>query len=215
MGGLAVLVLPALAAIAAQDARAGARAAGQALRMAILVAVPVAAIAAGGAPGMLDLLFGSDYTSGWPVLSILAIGMAALAISSVAAGSLSGIGQPGWSAAIAVIGLAIALFLCIVLVPALGPPGAAMATTASTAVALALLLAKLEASLPGSLPWLSILRITGIAAVLGGGLAILDARGLALIGACVVASVISVGILVVSGEVGGSDVRRLRAGLRR
>ena len=215
MSGLAVLVLPALAGMGRESRRARAGAARQALRIAVLAAVPIAAIVAGSARGALELLYGSTYASNPDVLSILAVGMAALAIASVAAGLLSGVGHPGWSAAIAVVGLAVAILGCILLVSALGSIGAAIATTASTALALALLLTRLESFLPGALPWASMLRVTAISAAVGIALAVLDYRGLALIGAYGVASSVGACLLIVSGEVGRQDLDRLRAGFLR
>ena len=215
MSGLAVLVLPALAGMMRESAQARAGTARQALRIAVLAAVPIAAIVAGSSTGALDLLYGSTYASGSAVLSILAVGMAAMAIASVAAGVLSGVGNPGWSAAIAVLGFGVAIVGCAIFVSALGPIGGAIATSASTAVALALLLTRLESFLPGALPWASILRVTAISAAVGAGLALLDARGLALIAAYVAASVVGVVLLIVSGEVGREDLDRLRAGLHR
>ena len=215
MSGLAVLVLPALAGMMRESAQARAGAARQAIRIAVLAAVPIAAIVAGSSTGALDLLYGSTYATGSAVLSILAVGMAALAIASVAAGALSGVGHPGWSATIAVLGFGVAVVGCAVLVSALGPEGGAIATSASTAVALTLLLARLGSILPGALPWASMLRVTAISAAVGIGLAVLDARGLALIGAYIAASVIGVGLLIVSGEVGREDLDRLRSGLQR
>lgn len=215
MSGLAVLVLPALAGMARETRQARAGAARQALRIAILAAVPIAAIIAGSARGALELLYGSAYASDPGVLSVLAVGMAALAIASVAAGLLSGVGHAGWSATIAVVGFGAAVLGCAVSVAAFGSIGAAIATAASTALTLALLLTRLESFLPGALPWASLLRVTAISACVGILLAVLDLRGLVLVGACVVASLIGVWLLILSGEVGREDLTRLRAGLLR
>ncbi|HEX7173442.1 MAG TPA: oligosaccharide flippase family protein [Candidatus Limnocylindria bacterium] len=215
MSGMAVLVLPALAGMLRDGRQARAGTARQALRIAVLAAVPISAIVAGSSRGALDLLYGSTYASGSAALSILAVGMAALAVASVAAGALSGTGHPGWSATSAGLGFGVAIIGCAILVSALGPVGGAIATCASTAVTLTLLLARLESSLPGALPWASILRVTAISAAVGVGLAVLDARGLALIGAYLVASLIGVGLLIISGEVGRADLNRLQTGFRR
>lgn len=215
MSGLAVLVLPALAGMMRESSQARARAARKALRIAVLTAVPIAAIVAGSSRGALELLYGSSYAGGAQALSILAIGMAALAIASVAAGVLSGVGHPGWSAASALLGLGVAVLACLVLVPALGSVGAAIATTTSTLVTLALLLARLEWSMPGALPWPSFVRVTLIATAVGAGLAVLDADGAGLIAACLLACGIGLALLVASGEIRREDVTRLQADLFR
>lgn len=215
MSGLAVLVLPALAGMGSESRDARARASRQALRIAVLASVPLAAIVAGTSRGALDLLYGPAYASGPEVLSVLAAGMAALAIASVAAGSLSGVGLPGWSASIAVTGLGVAILGCVALVPALGSIGAAIATTTSTVVTLGLLLARLESSLPGAAPWDSMWRVSAISMAVAIGLAFIDARGLALIGAYAVAVVVGGGFLLITGEVGPEDLDRVRVALRR
>ena len=215
MSGLAVLVLPALAGMMREGAQARAGAARQAIRIAVLAAVPIAAIVESSSTGALDLLYGSTYATG----------------SGRAFDPCGGHGRAGdrfgrgWRAQRS------------------GPPrlvghdrstrlqrrgcrlcgtrlcawarGGAIATSASTAVSLTLLLARLGSILPGALPWTSMLRVTAISAAVGIGLAVLDARGLALIGAYIAASVIGVGLLIVSGEVGREDLDRLRSGLQR
>ena len=215
MSGLAVLVLPALAGMARESVQARASAARQALRIAVLAAVPIAAIVAGSSRGVLDLLYGSAYASGSDVLSILAVGMAAMAIASVAAGCLSGVGHPGSSATIAVVGFGVTILGCVLFVSTLGPIGAAIATTSGTAVTLGLLLTRLESFLQGALPLALTLRVTAISAAVGAGLATLDARGIALIGAYCVAFVSGVVLLIVCGEVDREELDRMKAGLYR
>jgi stage V sporulation protein B len=215
MTGLAVLVLPALAGTVRGSLPAASNTARQALRLSVLAAVPIAALVAGTAPGALDLLYGSTYAEAADVLRILAVAMAALAVASIAAGALSGVGNPAWSAAISVLGLGVAIAGCVVLIPVMGPVGGAVATTVSAAATLALLLARLAAVLPGAIPWTSILRTTLCSAAVAVGLAVVDARGLALIVAYVVASALGAGLLIVTGEVGRADLDRLRTALRR
>lgn len=213
--GLAVLVLPALAGSAREGKDVAARTAQQALRVTVLAVVPIAALLAGTAPGVLDLLYGSEYAAGSGALSVLAVAMGALAVASVAAAALSGMGHPGSSALIAVLGLLMTVVPCALFVPVLGSPGAAIAVALSAAVTISLLLWRLAVALPGVVPMGSILRVVAVSAAVAAALALLDARGLMLVLGYVAASVVGAMLLLVIGEIGRDDVARLKSALGR
>jgi O-antigen/teichoic acid export membrane protein len=209
MTGLAVLVLPALGRAVHESREAATGTARQAIRISILAVVPIAGILAGSAPGTLDLLYSATYVAGADVLSVLAIGMAGLSVASIAAAALSGIGHPGWSAMISIVGLVATSAGCLLFVPAIGMVGGAVATTVSAALTLGILFVRLASALPGVVPFRSLIRITTVSAAIGAGLWLLAASGIALVVAYVLAAGTSFALLVATHEIGRQDLDKL------
>ena len=89
-----------------------------------------AAILALGKP--LLSLFGADFTSGYPVMFILAVGMLARAAVGPAERLLNMLGERRNCAIVYAVAFAINLVLCMILIPRIGIEGAALAT--STAI---------------------------------------------------------------------------------
>ena len=86
------------------------------------------------APLAISVLFGDDFLPGVTSLRILLVGAVGLAVSSVLAETLIGLGRPLTAAKAQLIG-AIPIFILLpVLVPRLGIEGAALASTASYAI---------------------------------------------------------------------------------
>ena len=140
--------------------------------------------------------------------------MGALAVSSVAAAILNGLGRPKASAGLTVLGLATTILGCLVLIPAAGVMGAATATLIGSLVGLVGLLALLWTSLPGSVPLSTVAR----ACVVGGGVA-LSARlipvgTVGLAAALALFGGLTVGLLLVTREVTLNELQGILTGWR-
>lgn len=208
--GLAVLILPAVAAAIRGERRAATATVRQAVRLSFVAVLPLAGIVVGTAGGSLQLLYGERYGSGAAVLAVLSVGMAALAIGSVAGAALSGLGRPGRSAVYAIVGLATAVAGSLLLVPAVGPIGAAVSMTSGAILSLTLLLWHLGALLPGAIPIAAMLRALGVGASLALALAAISPDGPGVIVAAAGSFLVAGAALVVSGEIGREDLRRAR-----
>jgi stage V sporulation protein B len=200
MTGLAAIILPAIAAAARRGNEAAATTAASALRWALILVVPSTAIILSTSTPLIELLYSTEYRPGGELLVLLAPAMGALALSSIVAGVLSGLGRPGASAMLAGIGLAVTVVACVVLIPAHGAPGAALATLIGTSVALVGSAALLWRLAHGSLPFASALRVAGAAAVvaaIGWGL---SPTGAGLMAAYAGLAVLGLAILLVTRE---------------
>ncbi len=211
MAGLAAMILPAVAAAAHRgNAEKTAR---SALRWSIRIAVPATAIIMATATPLVELLYSSRYRPAGEILALLAPAMGALAVSSVAAAILNGLGRPRASAGLTGLGLATTVLGCLVLIPAAGVMGAATATLIGSLVGLVGLLALLWTSLPGSVPLSTVAR----ACVVGGGVA-LSARlipvgTVGLAAALALFGGLTVGLLLVTREVTLNELQGLLNGL--
>jgi O-antigen/teichoic acid export membrane protein len=104
--------------------------------------VPFASLVAGAAPEIVRIVFGRQFMSAAPPLMLLIFAAVALLMISVASAILIAVDKPGWTAALAVFLVPLALAGCFLFIPAWGPRGAALATTiAAAAGALASMLA--------------------------------------------------------------------------
>lgn len=93
-----------------------------------LLATSAMAVALGVlAPVGLPLLFGADYAAGVPALLLLLVAMLPLALTRVLAADLKGRGRPGLVSIGTGVGVLLVLGLDLVLIPAYGIEGAAMA----------------------------------------------------------------------------------------
>ena len=85
------------------------------------------------------MLFGPDFTAGYPLICILAIGLIARASVGPVERLLTMLGEQRICAAVYAGAFALNLVLCLILVPLLGLEGAAIATTTAMVVESALL----------------------------------------------------------------------------
>lgn len=212
MAGLAAMILPAVAA-AAHRREAAAKTARTALRWSIRIVVPATAIIMVTATPLVELLYSSRYRPGGEILVLLAPAMGALAISSVAAGILNGLGRPTASAVLSVLGVAATILGCLFLIPTHGAMGAAMATLIGSLVALIGLLALLSFSVPDSVPLSTVARtcVVGAGVVLSARLIPVGSVG--LIAALVLLGALTVGLLLVTREVRVDELQNLVDGL--
>lgn len=83
---------------------------------------------------LLNLLFGSEYLPGAPILRLLAASMLFLTLSAVANATFSGIGSPRQTTYAVLVGACVNLIGNLLLIPRYGGVGAASATFISSAV---------------------------------------------------------------------------------
>jgi stage V sporulation protein B len=99
------------------------------LRWFWLLICPLAAFVIGGAPDLVQLLYGSAYESSVISLRVLAVGYVPLALFSLMANILNGAGRAKSSLVWGLVGLSTTAITCSLLIPSIGLAGAAMATT--------------------------------------------------------------------------------------
>lgn len=105
----------------------------EALRLLVLLA-PLAAIAAAAAPEVAVLLYGRVFTDSGPLAEVLMLGAAAMAGFSLVTSVLIGAGRSGWSVAMVLGMLGLALVGHLVAIPRWGPLGAAVVTSMVTSL---------------------------------------------------------------------------------
>lgn len=96
---------------------------------------PFAAIVAGAAPEIIQFVLGKPYLSASPLLSILILAAVLLGIVHVSRVILIASNKPGWTFILTGPMVPLALMGHLVLIPWLGPVGAALVTTAVSALA--------------------------------------------------------------------------------
>jgi O-antigen/teichoic acid export membrane protein len=110
----------------------------------LLVAVAALLVVAVTDP-LLALAFGPSYAGASASLRILAVAMLPLSLSRILAGDLKGRGRPGIVSIATLAGLAWTLGLDLLLIPALGIVGAAIASLVAYGVSAVILLAAFRA----------------------------------------------------------------------
>ena len=100
----------------------------QAMRL-VLCLLPFAGLAAGAAPEIVGLVYGSQFLPAGPLVALLIFAALALTMISVTTATLTAAGRPGWTFALTGPLVPLALGAHLVLVPRFGPAGAAAATT--------------------------------------------------------------------------------------
>jgi O-antigen/teichoic acid export membrane protein len=94
----------------------------------VLGLFPFAALAAGAAPEIVRFIFGQPFLPAAPLLALLIFGSIPLLMISVATAILIAVDKPGETLAVAGPLVPLAAVGCFLLIPALGPQGAALAT---------------------------------------------------------------------------------------
>jgi O-antigen/teichoic acid export membrane protein len=102
---------------------------GQAMRL-VLCLLPFAGLAAGAAPEIVNLVYGSPFSPAAPLSALLIFAALAITLISVTTAILTAAARPGWTFALTGPLVPLALGAHLVLVPRFGPVGAAAATTA-------------------------------------------------------------------------------------
>jgi stage V sporulation protein B len=213
--GLAVILLPAVAAAVTRGGEAVRSTSREALRAAVLLVVPPAALIVATSARLVELVYSESYAPGAGALSILAIGMGAVALSTVVASVVNGIGRAGATAAVTVGGTALTVVLCPILIPPFGATGAALATTAGGTVSLVILTLLATSSIPHLIPLASVARICAASGIVGVAAWLVPASGFWLVLEYLAAGLAGAALLVMGGELTERDLRTTLASLRR
>ncbi|MGQ0633375.1 MAG: lipopolysaccharide biosynthesis protein [Planctomycetaceae bacterium] len=125
---LIALVLSAVTQLIAEGDRTGARQLSrQALRGCLLL-LPVAGLVAGGAPGVMTVVYGSEYAIAAPVLAVLVFAAIGLVLISTTAALLTALNHPAWCLAIGVPMVPVACVGQALIIPRFGATGAGLTT---------------------------------------------------------------------------------------
>ena len=161
--GIATLILPTVVGYST-DALTAAIARSARLAAVVTTVIGLAIVVAG--PLLVGLLYGSAYASAGALLPILVLAMIVSGTTYVLMQGLLAAGRPGIVTLTQFVGLALCIPFFLVLVPAFGPRGAAMALLASATIRLALVMACYPLWLRAPLPRLWINR-TDLADLIG------------------------------------------------
>ncbi len=212
VGGLAAIILPAVAAAGQRGVEASAATASRAIRWALIIVMPMSAIVMATSVPLVELVYSASYRPAGPVLAVLSAAMAALAISSILAGILGGLGRVAWPAAFSVAGLAVTVIACFFLTPISGGEGAATATLIGSLVALTGMVLILWRTIPGSLPLRSLVRVGIVSIIVGFAGWLLSAEGAGLLIAYAVLAILLGALLLGTRELTLAEVRGLIGG---
>ena len=186
------------------------------LRYTLMVMALTATLVSSSAGGVLRVIYRDAYQAGSQALRIVAFGMLFFGLLYIVTTIISASGQPGVSLLLGVITLVTSAALNALLIPSQGLIGAATATTVSMLAGTVLACAYLWRRFRTLMPFTSILRIAACAGVVYGASLLFSSRSKVLIVAELIAlSVVYVIVLVLSGELGRSDLRLIARVARR
>lgn len=126
--------------VASQTERRSTRVTEQITRLTLVTVVVGGLVLAAVAEPLLRLAFGDEFASGADAVRITLLAMLPLTLTRLIAGDLKGRGRPGLVSWAAFVGLVATVSLDLVLIPALGIAGAAVASLLSYAAGAAFLL---------------------------------------------------------------------------
>ncbi|MBQ6220423.1 MAG: flippase [Methanosphaera sp.] len=129
------------------------------LRYCILSVLPLCVLISMFSTPIINLLFGSVYTPGSGVLSILVIGMSFYSIYMISSSILQGTGNPRLPMYILLGGTALNIILNALFVNAMGIIGAAIATTITTCILMIIIMWLVIKTTKILIPWKNILMI--------------------------------------------------------
>jgi stage V sporulation protein B len=212
LGGFGMALLPVVAQRHADEgSRALADTIADFLRYAFILLAPAVALFAVAASGIVDLLYSNRYAPAAIALPALMPGMAAVTLFSILSAALTGIGRPGAPVAISAAALGITTICGVLLIPAYGLVGAAVAETIGCLAALTAALVVLGHAVGRLFRPLTVLRTAVAALAVAVMLAAIRPTGASLILAAPI-TLLAYGALLVSvRELGPEDWRRLRA----
>jgi stage V sporulation protein B len=183
----------------------------QTLRYALLLGVGLAVVLAARPAALLAVLYPKAYGVGAQALPILAVGIVALALLSIAGSIVTASGRPDVSIGLVGLTLAVGSAVAFAIVPG-ATPGAPMLTAAAIATALGMLAGLLAALVYlwrrfGALPpLLSVLRVGAAAAAAIAVARLLPGSGKMVgLGGCAAAGLVFAVGLVVLREFGATD----------
>lgn len=179
-------------------------------RYTMIVMALTATLFSANSSGLLRLVYPQDYQDGSAALSVVAYGMLFFGVLYVVTTIISASGHPGVSLWIGIVTLAVSAILNFALIPHYGLVGAAIATTVSMLVGSAVACFYLWRAFGALMPTWSAVRITlCAAAIYGASLLFFTSSKLLIIGKLVALSVAYLGALIITREVGRSDLRMI------
>ena len=184
-----------------------------AMRFVVLL-LPFAGIIAGASGEIVRLFFGSPYTSAAPLVSILTFGALGMVMIAVTASILTAGGKPAWT--LVVTGPMVPLALCghIVLIPRLGPAGAALVTTFFAGLHGLLGLFAVNRHWNVSPPGISVLRSLLTSALCYSISYFWQVPGIWLLPKLAIIAIIALVVLFAAGEFTGEEIKMVRSNLR-
>jgi stage V sporulation protein B len=186
------------------------------VRYALIVMALLATLFSANAPEVLRLIYRVDYQAGASALAIVAYGMLLFGFLQVATTIISASGRPRVSLIIAGVTMTISAGLNAALIPSRGLVGAATATTAAMLVGAVIASGYLVWRFGALLPLLSMVRIVAAAALIyGASVAIPAGSRVMILVKLVVLSLAYAAVLLLSREIGKSDVDMMKKVLRR
>lgn len=189
------------------NARVAAR---NAMRVALLV-LPFAGLAAGAAPGIVELVLGGSFRAAAGPFRLLVLGEAALVSLSIGTAILTVAGKPVWAVTLAAPLVAGSLLGDLVLIPRVGPVGASLSMSFFAVIgALATTMAvhRVWGILP---PVATLLRSLLITAAAYAAAALWPASGFALVAQLLVLSILALLLLLLLGEFDRTELGLMRS----
>lgn len=208
---LAPVLLSGLTGLITEGDPAGARRMGRQGMRAVLLILPLVTLVAAASPGIVQFIFGPEFTDAAPILRILILAAAGKLLLTVTSVILISAGKPSWCAVLGLAMVAAAVTLHLLLIPRFGRMGAATATALASGLGAALSIIAVQRSW-GILPPVGTLTRSALASIIVAALAlqwpvtgfwvILQALGLVLLAAV---------LLCVTREFSSTDVALLRS----
>ena len=127
-GAMTRVTMPAVATMVGADDRARIRTGyWRAVRMLLLLTLPLTALLAATGPALIDLAYGSDFSSAGDVLLVLLVPLPLVPLITTSSALLFGLGRPRFLMIVGIAASVVNIALALVLVPALDAVGAAIA----------------------------------------------------------------------------------------
>ena len=212
---VALVLLPAVSRGLALDDRAAAAAALRGAIRYVLIGVGLCAtVLASNALPLLLVVFRSHYAGASVPLRLAPFGVLAFSVFYLYTTALVGSGRPLHAAALGAVTLVLDVALNAALIPRHGLAGAAAATTASLAAGAILAAAYARSALGARFPMATLVRVILAGAAVTAGSSLWPVSGPIVLVKGGVLTAIFGAVLVVLGEIGRDDVKRVRAVFR-
>jgi O-antigen/teichoic acid export membrane protein len=182
----------------------------QAMRLLILVLLPSAAIVASSSRQIIDLLFSSQFAPAVVPLTILMWGMILFTIFYNMAVIVAVSGRPYTAVSYSALLIAADVVFNWLLIPRLGLRGAALATTLTGFLGVVILGTLVYRQFQVFLWSWSIVKMLAVGAVIFVASWLVPLEGFLLVAKCVILFALFQGGMVLVGELGKEDYRRLR-----
>lgn len=216
--GAGSALLPAVAHLAATEPATAVRLLRRSALWLLLISLPSALVIATLSPLIIKLLFGSQYVTSAPILTVAIWQLPAMCLAILAGHSLVAVQRQGLVLRTGAVSTFVSLALLVPLTHGYGPAGAAAALIVRPLLAFLLRLPAMARAFPGVWAWSELARLLLALLVMAVPLALvpsigmgLAAVGLAMVSGCVYLAVLAVTRLVPLGSL----ARRLVSGVAR